>query len=149
MIGEFELYHGAAIRELIVKATAPVTIVADDEIGRVNSFSVNGRIGLYLKHSHKRLPPWQFTYLPDHLIELDALIARHEEVWLIHICGLDGMVALTLGEFRAMNPEGCETTCFVRIDRDRNTMYRLNGTAGPLKRSKRRGLQHVLEALAS
>jgi hypothetical protein len=149
MIGEFELYHGAALRELIVKSPAPVTIVADDDAGRVNSFSVNGRLGLYLKHSHKRLPPWQFTYLPDHLLELEALRLRHENIWLILVCGLDGLVAITMDDFRAMNPEGCETTCFIRVDRDRNTMYRLNGTAGPLKRSKRRGLQHVLESLAA
>jgi hypothetical protein len=148
MIGEFELYHGAALRNLIVEADRPITITADDHLGRVNSYSVDGHLGLYIKHSHKRLPPWQFTYQPEHLLELDSLLEKHEKVWLIHVCGLDGIVAITIDEFHAMNPEGCETTCFVRIDRDRNTMYRLNGTAGPLNRSKRRGLRHVVESLS-
>ena len=147
MIGEFELYHGAALRELVVRSGVMLTIGSDDEAGRVNSYCVDGKVGLYLKHSRKRLPPWQFTYLPDHLAELETLEAKYERVWLIQICGLDGLVTISLDEFHEMNPRDSETTSFVRVDRDRNTMYRLNGTAGPLRRPKRRGIQPVLEAL--
>lgn len=140
MIGEFELYHGAAIRQLIVGSKSVLSIVADDEIGRVNSYAVNGQFGLYIKHSAKRLPPWQFTYLPEHLSELETLERRYSEVGLVLVCGLDGMLMISLEEFREMNPIGHVTTAFVRVDRDRNTMYRLNGTACALKHSKRRGL---------
>lgn len=147
MIGEFEQYHGAAIRDLVVGCGVPVRIEASDDVGRVNTFLLNQKIGVHIKHSASRLPPWQFTYNYDNLAEIERLRKRSRNVWLIHICGRDGFVALSYDEFRAINPVDAETTCFVRVDRDRNTMYRVNGTDGKLGRSKRRGLSAIFEEL--
>lgn len=147
MIGEFEQYHGAAIRDLIVGAGQPLRIEASDDRGRVNTFVVNDEIGIYLKHSSKRLPPWQFMYSDEHSVEIERLAVRCRTVWLLHVCGLDGVVVINLVEFLAMNPAEAETTCFVRVDRDRNTMYRVNGTGGKLPRPKRRGLAAIFEDL--
>lgn len=147
MIGEFERYHGAVVRDLIVCAAGPIEIEASDDLGRVNSFLVNNRIAIYLKHSAKRLPPWQFTYLPEHLEELTRLCERADSVWLLNVCGQDGVVALSLEEFFSVNRDVGNETAFVRVDRGRNTMYRVNGNAGKLAKSKRRGLRCVVEQL--
>jgi hypothetical protein len=147
MIGEFERYHGAAIRDLVVGCGAPVRIEASDDEGRVNTFILNRKIGVHIKHSASRLPPWQFTYADDNLAEIERLKKRSRSVWLIHVCGQDGFVALTYDEFRSINSVDAETTRFVRVDRDRNTMYRVNGTDGKLGRSKRRGLNAIFEEL--
>ena len=146
MIGEFERYHGAAVRDLIVCAGAPIEIEASDDLGRVNSFLVNKRIAIYLKHSAKRLPPWQFTYFPEHIDELTRLRERADSVWLLNVCGQDGVVAVSLEEFTSINRDVGETA-FVRVDRGRNTMYRVNGNAGKLAKTKRRGLHCVVEQL--
>ena len=143
MIAEFELYHGAAIRELIVGACVPVKIESYDNLGRVNTYKINGELGLHIKHSSKRLPPWQFTYSIDNLNEIRELAAHCSSVWLVHICWQAGIVALSLSEFLTINPPDAETTNFVRVDRDRNKMYRVNGTKGRLTHPKRRGLQDV------
>lgn len=147
MIGEFERYHGAAIRDLVVGCQKPLRIEAKDDAGRVNTFIINRKIGIYIKHSASRLPPWQFTYGDENMAEIERLRKKCRSVWLIHVCGQDGFVALTLNEFRLINPLDAQTTRFVRVDRDRNTMYRVNGTDGKLGRSKRRGLNAIYEEL--
>jgi len=147
MIGEFEHYHGSVLRQLIVGANREIRIAAADDLGRVNSFLVNGRLGIYIKHSSKRLAPWQFTYQDAHLGELVRLQQLCEAVWLVHACGQDGMVALSISEFYQMNPLQKNTTSFVRVDRDRNTMYRVNGTGSTLPKPKKRGLDPILKEL--
>lgn len=147
MIGEFERYHGAAIREILVGANKPIQFRVIDEVGRINSFLIDEKLGIHIKHSAKRLPPWQFTYLDDNFQEIQRIANVSKKVWLIHVCGQDGIVALDIDEYLSINPAGSITTHFVRVDRDRNTMYRINGTAGKLARLKPRGLQRLLDDL--
>lgn len=149
MIGEFERYHGSVLRQLIVGASREIRIVAADDMGRVNSFLVNGKLGLYIKHSSKRLAPWQFTYQDTHLGELTRLQQLCDKVWLVHACGQDGVVAISMSEFYIINPLQKNTTSFVRIDRDRNTMYRVNGTGSALPKPKKRGLDPIFEELGN
>lgn len=96
MIGAFEQYHGAALRELIVCAPDSITIKPCDQWGRVNSFLLNHRIGLHIKHSAKRLPPWQFTFNDENVAELAALSKEADQVWIAMVCGQDGTVAISL-----------------------------------------------------
>lgn len=143
MTAEFELYHGAAIRELIVGARAPVKVESCDPLGRVNTYKINDELALHIKHSTKRLPPWQFTYSIENLAEIHELAETCSSMWLIHVCWQDGIVALSLSEFLTINPPDAGTTSFVRVDRDRNKMYRVNGTKGKLQHPKRRGLRDI------
>lgn len=147
MIGEFELFHGAVLREIIVANSKPICVEADDNAGRVNTFLINQKAIVYIKHSTKRLPPWQFTFNDDSLEEIEVKNSLGYSVWLVHVCGRDGFVAINYEEFRAINPVGAMTTPFVRVDRDRNTMYRVNGTGGKLGRLKPRGLNAVISGL--
>jgi len=147
MIGEFESYHGAAIRQIIVGVKVSLEIEACDFGGRVNAYIVNENLGIHLKHSSKRLPPWQFTYPDVSMVEIERLANRCSDVCLILVCGSDGVLTLSLSEFWAINPQSTATTRFVRVDRDRNKMYRVNGTGGKLSRPKRRGLHYIFEVL--
>lgn len=147
MIGEFERYHGAAIRELIVGFDGDINITSADDAGRKNSFRINAAQGIHIKHSAKRLPPWQFTYLDENISEIERLAGSCDGVWLIHVCGQDGVVAFSLDEFWLINPRSTATTSFVRVDRDRNKMYRVNGGGGKLLRPIKRGLHCIFDAL--
>lgn len=102
---------------------------------------------VYLKHSAKRLPPWQFTYFPEHIDELARLQERAAKVWLLNVCGQDGVVAISLDEFTSINRDVANEAAFVRVDRGRNTMYRVNGNAGRLAKAKRRGLHCVVQQI--
>lgn len=144
MTHEFELYHGAVIRDLIVEAARPLQINACDDAGRVNSFVVNDQVALQIKHSSKRLPPWQFTFNNENLDELERLAGSVRSLWLVLVCGQDGFLSLSASDFRQINPIDAQTTSFVRVDRDRGTMYRLTGTGGKLSAKRPRGLSPVI-----
>lgn len=148
MIHEFEKYHGVALRQLVVEAgEAGLLVRAEDTWGRLNSFVVNDSIGLHIKHSSKRLPPWQFTFDSDNCSELSALRGRAQQIWIALVCGPDGVVCLTYEEFLTVNPEGCQATAFVRIDRDKRAMYRVRGSEGALSGAKPRGFARLTSRL--
>jgi hypothetical protein len=144
MIAEYERYHGVVLRELIVTAPGPLVVEKKDEIGRVNSFCLNGHTGLHIKHCSKRLPPWQFTFLDEHLEEIAMLERKCDNLWLALACGMDGIVSLSADEFRKITGASEDTTRFVRVDRDRRTMYRVFGNAGKLASAKARGISPVI-----
>ncbi len=43
MVDEYEFYHGAMIRALVVGADQPVEIKVDDAGGRIDSFVINNK----------------------------------------------------------------------------------------------------------
>lgn len=148
MIHEFEKYHGVALRQLLVEAGSPgLSVRVQDSHGRVNSFVIDDRIGLHIKHSAKRLSPWQFTFLEENCAELIELFECVPEAWIALVCGPDGVVCLTYQEFLMVNPAGCETTAFIRVDREKRSMYRVRGTDGVLAAAKPRGFARVLSRL--
>ena len=146
MISEFEKYHGAVLRGIIVECGS-AELASCDLKGRVNCFSINGRVGLHIKHSTSRLPPWLFTYNDTQIEELDAVAAGFSSLWLAHVCENDGVMALSYDEFREINPPHLPTTKFVRVDKSRNTMYRVFGTAGELPRRKNRGVNAIVRVV--
>lgn len=46
MIAEYEHFHGAALREIIVRAREAVCIEALEKNGRVAAYLINGHVGL-------------------------------------------------------------------------------------------------------
>jgi hypothetical protein len=144
MIGEFEYYHGVAIRSLVTASAGGVFLKSIDGYGRLNSYVMNDRIGIHIKHSAKRLSPWQFTFTAPQLAELLELAEKFERVWLIFVCGPDGLVAVTLKEFCDISTAGPQTVALpVRVDRGRNTMYRISGNRCTLPYAKPRGVQKI------
>jgi len=146
MIPEYERYHGIVLRSLIVESSVPITIQSADSFGWVNCFQLNDRVGLFVKHSSKRLAPWQFTFNSDALEEIASLERTSQSVWLTLVCGFDGIIGLSLDEFRTLTTAEGEPSAFVRVTRDRNTMYRVFGNSGKLASAKPRGLAAVLAA---
>jgi hypothetical protein len=146
MISEFEKYHGAVLRGIVV-GSGSAQIACCDRGGRTNCFSINGRTGLHIKHSTSRLPPWLFTYNQPQIDELDHVVTQCGALWLAHVCGDDGVMALSYDEFRSINPPDLPTTKFIRVDKSRNTMYRVFGTGGELSRRKDRGVRAIVAAV--
>ena len=57
------------------------------------------------------------------------------------------MLALTRAELSLITRDGATGTAFVRVDRDKRSLYRVSGNAGALGAAKPRGLQLLLSAL--
>lgn len=145
MISESDYYHGAVLRKIIGSSDYPLTIAKCDNHGRLNSYSINGRMAIYIKHSTKRLTPWSFSFTVDHLRELAQLRASFESVWLILVCGSDGVVCLTLNEFVSISGARPGGVASLRVDRLRRSMYRVYGNESKLPVAKPNGLTSILE----
>lgn len=146
MIKEYERYHGVAIRELILSSPSQISFSTFQSSGRIHSYLINGRTGLHIKHCAKRLPPWQFTFLDEHVGEIGRMTELCECLWLALICGSDGIVCLSAEEFYQVTLVHDATTRFIRIDRDRHTKYRVFGNAGRLGSAKPRGLAPLIRS---
>ena len=146
MIRDFERYHGVVLRELIAKASGPLEIESVDCV-RGTVIAVNKNICVTVKHSSKRVAPWLFGFTDHNLKDLKNWTSSFSSVWLALVCGPDGFLTLNLSEFEEINVRS-DVAKFIRIDRNRNTMYRVFGNAGRLQVSKPRGLNQVILELA-
>jgi len=144
---EFEFYHGMVLRRLLVDSQRPLTIVPFDFSGRVDSFKINECVVVYMKHSTARLPPWPFTFNNDALREIIELRRRVEHVFIVLICGDEGMVALSLQDFISISETRPGGAVPIRVTRNRNEMFAVSGNLGELERRKSSGLGPVLKVL--
>lgn len=146
MIREFEYYHGVAVRDVVIcRRPGSVEIRLADRRGRLNSYILDRRVGLHIKHSSARMPPWQFVFALDTLGELESLRGEAEAVWLALVCGEDGVVFLPEGDFFSVNAKG--SNGYLRVERDKRSMYRIYGSAGPLRKAVRRGAAPLVQVL--
>ena len=131
MIKEFELYHGAALSK----------IAQDDTRTLINSFPtasrctylINDSIGLYIKHSTKRLTPWGFSFTKQHQDELKFMADSLSKVFIAFICGPDGIACLSYGELKNVLDEIHEDCEWVRISRGPREKYAISGSDGRLR----------------
>ena len=148
MIADFERYHGVVLRRLVVEASGPILIEKKDEAGRENSYVLNGRVAVHIKHSSKRLTPWSFSFSIEQLREFVTLKRQAESVWLVLVCGPDGVVSLSLDEFVSITGSRPGGVASLRIDRGRREMYRVFGNEGELQNAKPRGVGPIVSAAA-
>lgn len=148
MISESERYQGTALRQIIVSAGRPISIGTAEASGRIDSFSIE-RTGFQIKYSTKRLSPWNFSFTADQLLEIASLARTFESVWMVLVCGIDGIVSLRTKEFLSITEPRPGGVCSIRVYRNKNAMYRICGNARELSTAKARGVDEmVAEALA-
>src|SRR5260221_3467417 len=99
MLRDYELFHGAVLRSIVVEFGRTVELRIDDSAGRINSFVLNGKLALHLKHSEKRLTPWGFTFTMEQIEELIDLKSKYDELFLGLVCWRDGVVLITSQQF--------------------------------------------------
>lgn len=144
-IPELDRFHGVVLRQLLVAIGRPVVIGTVDEAGRVDCYRV-GSAAIQIKHSGKRLSPWRFTFLREHLDELRTLANSLSPVWSLLVCGSDGVVGVSLVELESILEWDATGSSWVRVSRGRNEMYRVAGGRAELPRAKRRGVEEFVSA---
>lgn len=148
MISDLDRYHGSVLRQILVSHGRPIRVGVANLSGRIDAFCMDGA-AFHIKHSSKRLPPWQFTYMDENLCELLELGKVHNPLWAFLVCGQDGVVGLSLDELFSLVEIGEGGTAWLRVRRSRNAMYRVAGARGELPRAKPRGVLPFLEAFAA
>ena len=130
MLREFELYHGAAL----------CRIIHDERVKSLklyptpnnSSYVLNDSIGIYLKYSGKRMSPWNFTFKKEHQDEIRDMNDKFKDVYLILICGKDGIACLNYEELKIVLDDNHEESEWLRIMRRRNEKYSVEGSDGKL-----------------
>jgi hypothetical protein len=133
MIKKYEFYHGAVFTTIIHGCPEDVTIKPYPTNSNA-SYILNASIGLYIKHSTKRLTPWRFSFHKVHQEEICEMKKRLKSVYLILVCGEDGIVALTFDELRIILDANHGEIEWISAARSRNKEYTINGSDGGLGR---------------
>ena len=73
MIYTYDYYHGSAINRLLDtgKSIKLMNFPSDTN----SSYTLNDKIGLFVKYSEKRISPWRFNFNKSHQQELNHMKA--------------------------------------------------------------------------
>lgn len=149
MVPDYKLYHGIVLCDLIDVAETDLLIGELVEEGRLSSYIVNQVIGLHIKHSTARLPPWQFTFTRANLLELLDLTKTYRCVFVAFVCGRDGVAVLSIDEITAVIDTSGSDQAWIRVDRSRGKQYAVSGNRRALAKKKPKGVSPIIEALAT
>jgi hypothetical protein len=147
MFDEYEAYQGVVLRHLVVDAGKPIEIKPFVTHGRISSFILNNRAGVFVKHSSKRLSPWRFTFHIDQVADLLDLEAAYPQSFMAFVCGSDGLVALDMMTLHQLVSFESTDQAWLRMDRSPRSLYSVAGNRGEADTKFARGVSRIVEAL--
>lgn len=131
MIREFEFYHGAVLAKLLHESGQSVIIKPYPSESNA-SYVVNKNIGVFIKHSTKRMSPWRFSFAQEHQNEILKMKSKLSKVFLLLVCGDDGIVSLSFNELKKILNETYNPVEWISVARNKNTHYTVKGSDGSL-----------------
>src|SRR5215813_3713579 len=146
MLDEYEFHQGAVLRQLVVSSNLSLSFRPFLRDGRIAAFVMNGRVGIYVKHSSKRMSPWRFTFTIEQAADLLDLEAKYLDSFLVFVCETDGLVALPFAELHSLVDFSQSDNAWVSISRPPRAQYHLAGNRGELNRKVSRGIGTILDA---
>jgi len=131
MIREFEFYHGPVLARIVHATKGPISIQSYPSPSNA-SYVLNEKVGLYIKHSSKRMTPWRFSFAKIHQDEIDAMKKKLGTVYLVLVCNDDGIVCLSHAELKHILDDEHEPVEWVSVSRNPRQMYTIKGSDGEL-----------------
>lgn len=134
MIKEFEIYHGVVFSRLFNASPAAICAASYPSSSNASYFLKNGdcAAGMYIKHCSKRLSPWRFTFLEEHQSEIDKMKTEFDEVFVVLVCGKNGIVVLDYTELKSILDHNHGPTEWISAARGKRQMYTVKGKDGVL-----------------
>ncbi len=133
MLSEFGFFHGVVLSELIHGSTDALKISRFDGSFKAG-YVVGDSIGIYVKHCNKRMPPWVFSFQPDHIAQLCQMSIRLKNIFVVLVCDDDGIACLSKSDFAEIIDTTSYGAKWIRITRRPRKMYSVFGSDGELKR---------------
>jgi hypothetical protein len=148
MLDEYEFYQGVVLRQLIVESDySSLSFRPFVREGRINAFVVNGRVGVYIKHSSKRMSPWRFSFNIDQASDLLDLEQRYPDSFIVFVCEDDGLVTLSAADLHTIVDFQESDNAWVSISRPPRTQYELAGNRAELGYKVARGISLIPSTL--
>lgn len=135
------------MRQLVVDAASSIIITPFVREGRINAFVINGKVGVFMKHSTKRMSPWRFTFNLDQVSDLLDLEAACHDTFTVFVCGDDGIVTLDVGSLHQIMTFDDSEHAWVRIERPPRSQYDIAGNRAELPNKVARGAGLIHEAI--
>lgn len=133
MINEFEFFHGAALITISQASKKPITIESLTGAYENSAYVLNNSMGLYIKHSKKRLSPWIFTFHKKHQDTIKELNDIYGKSVLLLVCNSDGIVGLDFQELKKVLDNNHTEIEWIRVDRTKGKLYKVTGSDGALE----------------
>ncbi len=131
MINEFEFFHGVVFARILHGVDRSISLRLFHSNSNA-SYILDDSIGLYIKHSGKRMTPWRFTFQNEHQAEIDLLRSRCKEVFLVLVCNEDGIVCLNYAELKEILDDQHDPIEWISATRHKRQMYSVKGSDGKL-----------------
>ena len=147
MLDEYEFYQGVVLRQLAVENDQSISFRPLVREGRINAFVVNGRIGVYVKHSSKRMSPWRYSFNIEQAADLLDLEQKFPDSFVVFVCGTDGLVTLSFADLHKIVSFQESQNAWVSVSRPPRAQYDLAGNRGELKYKISRGIGLIPETL--
>jgi hypothetical protein len=150
MARAFEYFHGIVFARML-HATQKELSIKPFPTPDNASYVVNGKVGVYIKYSSKRLSPWSFSFQKRHQDEILRMKNEIGEVFVLLVCNDDGVVALNFDEVRELLNEVHLDAEWISVSRGRRQMYTVKGSDGALDHKAARDdfAKRILEACDS
>jgi hypothetical protein len=147
MSDEYEFYQGAVLRQLIVGSELSLIVRPFLREGRINAFVVNGKFGVFIKHSTKRMSPWRFTFSIDQASDLLDLETTLAHSFTTFVCGDDGLITLSMASLHEIVSFQESEQAWVRIERRPRSQYSVSGNRAELPYKVPTGTSLIHEAI--
>ena len=131
MATEFEFFHGAVFARMLHATQREISIRPYSEEDNA-AYVVDGKKGIYIKYSTKRMSPWRFSFQGRHHEKIAEMKQDLGEVFVILVCNDDGTVVLTFEEYQQLGRNGEELGDWISAARNRRQMYLVKGPEGQL-----------------
>lgn len=129
MIGEKLRYHGVALARLVQDAGRTVSIQSLNGTSRC-AYLVDDDVVIYLKYATSRLSPWRFGFSSDQRRQLDLLSVQFSAIWIVLVCGNEGVLTVPWAQVEAELAHSRETDSFsLQASRRRGEKFRLSGAS--------------------
>ena len=132
MSDEYEFYQGVVLRQIIVNSDYSMMFRPFLREGRINAFVINGNIGVFIKHSSKRMAPWRFSFNLHQVSDLLDLEAAAFDLYVVFVCGDDGLVTLDVASLHQIVSFEDTENAWVSIDRRPRSQYGVAGNRAEL-----------------
>lgn len=147
MFDDYEFYQGIVLRNIIVGADYSVMVRPFLREGRISAFVVNSRMGIFIKHSAKRMSPWRFTFNLDQVSDLLDLEEKYFDSFFVFVCGSDGLVTLDAASLHQILTFDDVENAWIAIERKPRSQYSVWGNRAELPNKISNGTTIIQEAL--
>ena len=131
---EYERYYGTAFMELFEEATSSVRIEARNS--ERTSFLINGKLGLYLKHSSARSNTWNFGFRENDYLAIKELKSVSKEIAFACICGFHGVCIISSKDFEKCAGYPTDFVSRITVRTKVRGSWTVTGSAGELSNTR-------------